>query len=150
VARLEKKDGVMAALNLTVPQVNTAKPELGGSDAAFLNHLRFVSMKCRAKPRTDLFEACALLQVSRGASCEAHAETLMRCLGDAMGKRLTLYAPGTTELSFDEAWLLQLGRALKGGDSASAAFLLNSRVAREHRRLVRYLVGRVSEYFPLI
>ena len=26
---------------------------------AFLNHLRFVAMECRVKPRTDLFEACA-------------------------------------------------------------------------------------------
>ena len=117
---------------------------------AFLNHLRFKTMQCRAKPRTDLFQACALLQVTRSANYEAHAEALMRCLAEALGKQPRLYAPGTTEMTFDETWLVELGRASARDDQASLSFLLASRVLPEHRRLVRFLLGRISECFSLI
>ncbi|WP_299773670.1 hypothetical protein [uncultured Tateyamaria sp.] len=116
---------------------------------AFINHLRFVSMSCRSKPRADLFEACALLHVTRTASQEAHAEALMRCLSQALGKPARLHTPGTLEMSFDETWLIQLGQAVVRRDEASVGFLLRSRVLPEHRRLVRFLVGRISEYFSL-
>ncbi|WP_299550631.1 hypothetical protein [uncultured Tateyamaria sp.] len=116
---------------------------------AFLNHLRFMSMSCRSKPRADLFEACALLHVTRTASQEAHAEALMRCLNQALGKPARVHAPGTLEMSFDETWLVQLAQEMSHQDEASIAFLLKSRVLPEHRRLVRFLVGRISEYFSL-
>lgn len=117
---------------------------------AYLNFLRFMSMSCRAKPRTDLFQACALLHASRSASREAHAEALMRCLAEALAKQPRLLAPGTVEMSFDENWLVQLGEAIAQEDDGSIAFLLKSRVLPEHRRLVRFLVGRISECFPLL
>lgn len=116
---------------------------------AFINHLRFMSMSSRSKPRADLFEACALLHVTRTASQEAHAEALMRCLSQALGKPARLHAPGTLEMSFDEAWLIQLGQAAVRRDEASVDFLLRSRVLPEHRRLVGFLVSRVSECFSL-
>lgn len=116
---------------------------------AFLNHLRFVAMECRVKPRTDLFEACALLKVERSASRDAHAEALMRCLGEAFGKPARLFAPGTTEQTFDEQWLMRLGMACGQDDEDSVRFLLSSRVAFENRRLVRFLIGRIAECFSL-
>lgn len=120
---------------------------LSPADSAFLNRLRFVAMACRVKPRTDLFEACALLQVDRNASQAAHAEALMRCLNEALGQPARLHAPGSVELTFDEMWLLELGRALARSDNGSAAFLVGRRVQPQHRRLVRFLVGRISECF---
>jgi len=116
---------------------------------AFLNHLRFVAMECRVKPRTDLFEACALLKVERSASRDAHAEALMRCLSEAFGKPARLFAPGTTEQTFDEQWLMRLGMACGQSDEDSVRFLLSSRVAFENRRLVRFLIGRIAECFSL-
>ena len=116
---------------------------------AFLNHLRFVAMACRVKPRTDLFEACALLKVERSASRDAHAEALMRCLSEAFGKPARLFAPGTTEQTFDEQWLMRLGMACGQSDEDSVRFLLSSRVAFENRRLVRFLIGRIAECFSL-
>ncbi|MEL7213168.1 MAG: hypothetical protein AAGK92_10930 [Pseudomonadota bacterium] len=112
--------------------------------------MRFVAMGCRSKPRADLFEACALLQTTRGATQEAYAEALMRCLGEAVGKPVRLHAPGVTELSFDEAWLVQLGIASARGDAASLSFLLQSRVALPHRRLVAFLIKQISECFDRI
>ena len=123
--------------------------QITDSAFAYLNFLRFMSMSCRAKRRTDLFQACALLHASRSASREAHAEALMRCLAEALGKQPRLLAHGTVEKSLDENWLVQLGEAITQKDDGSIAFLLKSRVLPEHRRLVRFLVGRISECFCL-
>ncbi|WP_282127091.1 hypothetical protein [Roseobacter litoralis] len=116
----------------------------------FLNYLRFVAMNCRAKPHTDLFEACALLHTEHDKTQQAHAEALMRCLNEALGKPARLYAPGVTEMTFDESWLLQLCLASARQDRASVYFLVQSRVAREHRRLITFLVhwitGRFSRF----
>ncbi|WP_425037916.1 hypothetical protein [Primorskyibacter sp. S187A] len=116
---------------------------------AVLNHLRFVAMGCRVKRYTTLFKACALLQADKSASLSAHADALMRCLNEALGKPARLMAPGSAELSFDEAWLVQLSEAFARGDEASQTFLLNSRVAREHRRLIGFLMGQITKNFSL-
>jgi len=117
--------------------------KLPAEDAAFLDYLRSVALQCRAKPRADLFRACALLQADRTASRAAHADALMRCLTEALGQPARLHAPGVAELSFDERWLMALRRAIAGKDAGSAAFLLGRRVAAEHRRLVRFLIRRI-------
>ena len=116
---------------------------------AFLNHLRFVAMKCRVKPRTALFEACALLTAQKSAEQAAYAEALMRCINEALGKPARLLSPGVSELTFDERWLIQLARASARGDEDSLRFLLSSRVAFENRRLVRFLIGRIAGDFAL-
>ena len=129
--------------------IRRSQPEtspIEGNALAFLNQLRFAALKCRSRPRGNLFEACALLAVERTQSFEAHAEALMQCLNDALGTRAVLYRPGIEETSFDEAWLLSLASALAEKDHDSAQFLLRSRVTKEHQRHVRFLVGRISEY----
>ncbi|MCV6592987.1 MAG: hypothetical protein OIF48_08560 [Silicimonas sp.] len=120
------------------------------SGQAFLNHLRFTAMACRAKARTDLFEACALLAVDRSQSRKAHAEALVLSLNEALGKRPIFHRPGDAERSFDEHWILQLARVLAQGDEASATFLLHSRVERAKHRHILFLMSRISEHFSLI
>lgn len=139
----------MVPLRKDAPTTPPPPLEVSAEALQFLNHLRFTALQCRAKRRADLFEACALLHASRSASQQAHAEALMRCLSQALGKPALLFAPGTSELSFDESWLLQLGLASAHGDHASLNFLLKSRVAHEHRRLVLFLITRISECFSL-
>ena len=113
----------------------------------FLNYLRFTAMNCRTKPQADLFEACALLQITPDATCQAYAEALMRCLPEALGKPAKLHAPGVSELSFDERWLLQLGLACMAKNEASVSFLLRSRLAHQHRRMVLFLIHQISGHF---
>lgn len=141
----------MTALRLDLaPAARPASnPAPASQDVAFLNHLRFVAMGCRVKPRADLFEACALLHADRTAAREAYSDALMRCLNDALGLRVVLLSPGVAERTFDEDWLISLGRACARRDEASIAFLLNSRVARENRRMIRFLVTRIAECFSL-
>lgn len=131
------------------PRWSEEAPPEGGADA-FLNQLRFVALGCRSKPRTDLFEACALLTMDKSQSIRAHAEALVRSLNDALSKRAILLRPGVKEVSFDEAWLLQLAQALQRGEEASVSFLLWSRVRPEHHRHIRFLVSRISEHFARI
>lgn len=121
--------------------------ELSKECFAYLNFLRFIAMECRAKRRTNLFEACALLRGDHEASLESHAEALMRCLNEALGKPAELRAPGSSETTFDEQWLLQMVLASAQADEASAAFLLRSRVHREHCRLVRFLFAQIAAHF---
>lgn len=137
----------MSLLQLQASTAPSLTPDARREAPTLLNFLRFTALSCRAKPRTDLFHACALLHVSRSRSLEAHAEALMRCLNDAVGKNLRFHAPGTAEMSFDEAWLVQLSDALLRDDDASASFLLRSRVLPEHRRLVGFLIGRIARSF---
>ena len=125
----------------------TDDTSVAGADAAphnLLNSLRYAAMRCRAKPRADLFQACAKLQTSRSVSKEAHADTLIRCLQEALGHPPRLLAPGSAERTFDEAWLEQLGNTIGTGDRDSSAFLLKSRVLPEHRRHIAYLIKRVA------
>ncbi len=140
----------MVSLALPTRLECTPVPDVSPESFALLNYLRFVALECRAKPKSDLFEACALLHGDRTASCAAHAEALMRCLNDTLGTRARLFSPGTTELSFDERWLISLGRAINNNENASVDFLLKSRVKPDDRRLICFLIGRVSNYFPLI
>lgn len=140
----------MVPLTSSVQPESNRAPNIAPIAFDFLNHLRFVAMGCRAKPRADLFKACALLHFNRSDSVEAHADALMRCLAQALGKPARLHAPGTAELTFDESWLVQLKTAVANHDESSLSFLLRSRIVPEHRRLIRFLICHISEHFPLI
>lgn len=130
------------------PETVQRKPQLSPQAYAFMNKIRFVAMRCRSKPKTDLFKTCARLQASRSTSWEAHADALTRCLAEALGTRPRFYRPGAQELSFDEAWLIQLGQSLERGDFANVEFATKSRVLPEHRRLLNYLVSRTWNGMP--
>ena len=135
-----------------LPEQETLRvaPAPSQDQMAFINHVRFVKMACRIKPQTDLFHACALLHVEGNKTKEAHSDALVRCLPEALGTSVRLHAPRVTELSFDEQWLLRMASAIAQDDEPSVGFLLRSRVAPEHRRLIRFLVGRISECFSLV
>ena len=109
----------------------------------FLNLVRRAAMDCRTKPRADLFRACALLQVDRIASQQAHVEVLVRCLPQALGKQARTFAPGVSETTFDEAWLCQIRSALLRDDLDSVHFLIASRVTRELRRQIKFLIAHI-------
>lgn len=136
-------------LGLEIHPDTTPKRPVTNEALSYIDHLRVTAVKCRAKRKTGLFEACALLHMDRGVSQEAYSEALMRGLNEAVGTQTRLLAPGTPELTFDERWLVELGRSIGRGDEASVSFLLQSRVAKEHRRLICFLVGQISECFHL-
>jgi hypothetical protein len=116
--------------------------------SALLKHLRHVARASRCKGYIDLFGACAALSGNRDIAASAASEVLMRCLSQALGRRPLLYREGERETSFDENWLMALARSLQSDDTASATFLLNSRVPIHARRKLVFLLRNVVMQFP--
>ncbi len=126
-----------------------ASPVQDEQAKALLNHLRMIGLRCRTRARTDLFHACAALSHDSTVARTAYAEVLMRCLSQALGRQAILHRPGEAEVSFDEAWLVRLARALNSGDTASATFLLHSRVPTHARRNLVFLLQAITDQFSL-
>lgn len=124
---------------------DTPIPSESGDD--LLDHLRSVARAVRCKSRTDLFCACAALSGNRDEAAQAASEVFMRCLSQALGHRPVLLREGERERSFDEAWIMALSQALQSGDTASATFLLHSRVPAPARRNVVFLMRTLVEHF---
>jgi hypothetical protein len=124
------------------PSVPTVLPPLKGDEAALglINELRLVGLRCRSARKAPPIEACQLI-ADPEASRAVTLDMLMRSLPQALGRPPVLFAPGTVELSFDEAWLLQLVAALRAEDADSAAFLLRSRVPAYARRGLVFLLN---------
>lgn len=114
-----------------------------------INHLRMVALDCRSAARADLFEACALLSHNPDVAKTAHAEALMKCLSQTLGKAPKMLRPGVVETSFDEAWLARLSLAARNDDDASLTFLLRSRVPLHACRNVAFLIRAISDNFSL-
>lgn len=109
-----------------------------------LNALRLAAMRCRARARVDLFNACALLANERAVAAPAYAEALLRTLEQGLSKRPTFYVPGSIDVSFDERWLMTLIFAFRANDLDSAAFLIARRIAPQARRSVGFLAAGVA------
>ena len=139
----------LAQLHPEYEPVPSHQKQVSDEARRMLNHLRMVGMKCRAAAHTDMFEACALLATDKSKARIAHADVLMRCLREAIGKHPTVFSPGTTSLSFDEAWLVELIEAAGRNDQPSFTFLLHSRVQPHARRSMTFLASRIAAQFSL-
>ncbi|QBY01751.1 hypothetical protein E2K80_14305 [Rhodophyticola sp. CCM32] len=124
------------AADLTAPCPKTRNAEV---DRAELAWLRVAGARCRVMRRSDLFQACAVLSLSGEQAALAYAQALFRALPDLLPRGLTLYAPGDSQISFDEAWLLQLLTRARAGDHDSLTFLIGRRIPRYARRQVAFL-----------
>ncbi|MEL7090707.1 MAG: hypothetical protein AAFN94_03125 [Pseudomonadota bacterium] len=122
-------------------------PALDPDQFALLNHIRMAAMGCRAAARVDLFEACALLTLDGETARRTFVSTFVKCLSDAVNKRIIWHRPGTAELSFDEAWVMRVFTAIRDEDRASLDFLLRSRVAPADRRYIGFLLNQISDQF---
>ncbi|PLS22609.1 hypothetical protein [Neptunicoccus cionae] len=118
-----------------------------------LNRLRLSAMRCRARARVDVSEACNLLCVDEAQSELRFEEALLRSLHQGLGRKPRFYAVGAAEESFDERWLLQVLDAAERGDMTSVEFLVRSRIDKTMQRSIRFLirgaVGRFGGRFTL-
>lgn len=137
----------MLSLPISAEPVETPqkKPDIPEEWRSVLNALRLIALECRVAAQTDLVQACALLSESREVARDAYARALIKCLRQAVGTKVTFFRPGTEEVSFDEAWLVQLLASHGRGDTDSFLFLIRSRVARQHQRLVAFLITGFSD-----
>jgi hypothetical protein len=115
-----------------------------GAERAMLDHLRAVARSALIAPPLDLHRACALIPDAAAAPLDGDASLLVRGLDLATARPMTFHPVGAREMSFSEAWLLQLMRALREGDAASALFLVGRMVLRPHRRAILFLAQRYA------
>ncbi|RYH00868.1 hypothetical protein EU805_16255 [Salipiger sp. IMCC34102] len=127
-----------------------AVPLLKADDAPqaeppLLGLVRMSALDCRAAARA---EATACAAIDPAARPDVLATQLVKMLPQFLKRRPVLWRPGTRGMSFDEAWLLALDRAVRRGDRDSERFLLSSRIdaASLHsaRTLVRGLIRRTQ------
>lgn len=127
---------------------NSPPPQIPFAWQGVLNRLRIIALECRAAAHADLFEACALLSHEQDIAHDAHA--LLKCLRQAITRQPTFFRPGTTAVSFDEAWLVQGLAAAKASDHDSFAFLIRSRVPKIHQRHIAFLIKGISDKFSQV
>ncbi len=133
---------IAPAHDLTETRSNpSAVDDLG---QALLDDLRLISRTCRVAARTDLFKACKMLSNKRAVARDAHAYALFRCLPQAANHPMTFYRPGTTEVGFDEAWLMRAIAAKAQDDTNSFIFLIRSRILAQHQRQIAFLVSGIA------
>ena len=121
------------------------RAELSPLQRTALGHLRVAGLACRTRGRSELFRACALLQVEGTRHTAAFADALVCGLPEALGKRPVFFAPGEDEVWFDEAWLLRAIDAHTTGDTDSLAFLIPSRVQPGVRRQIGFLITGLAD-----
>lgn len=114
---------------------------------SMLNHIRLMALKCRSAARSDLFEACALLSMSRSTRSTGFADAFVRCWEQASNQRLRMHSPGVSELTFDELWIMSVARAHVHDDQSSFSFMIQSRVLPHARRNVAFLLARIVDTF---
>ncbi|APE43034.1 hypothetical protein BOO69_06085 [Sulfitobacter alexandrii] len=131
----------MSAVRHRILGAYDCDPEGPPAPTPLLTHLRRVSRDSRCKSFIDLFGACAALSGNREVAAQAASEILIRGLHQALGRRPVFFREGERDTSFDENWLMALARALDTDDTASATFLLHSRVPRHARRNLIFLLG---------
>ncbi|SMX44203.1 hypothetical protein [Actibacterium lipolyticum] len=134
-------------LELQTPLVETPRAPVPFDDEMLqrLNKLRLLAMRCRAAAHLDMFTACALLSQNKDEAASAFAEAMLRTLQQGLGRPAVFYAPGTKEVSFDEAWLLRMMSCVRDGDQASFTFLISSVLDQSMRRSVAFLVRGLAE-----
>lgn len=87
-----------------------------------------------------------MLCTDRARSRATFREALLRTLTEALGRRPVFYRAGSTDISFDEAWLMAVVEAIDRADSSSLAFLTGSRLRSHTRRNIAFLVnGSISD-----
>ncbi|KJZ17881.1 hypothetical protein TW80_16735 [Loktanella sp. S4079] len=132
------------------PSAEPKQPDMAAQWRDVLNALRVIALECRVAAQMDLFKACALLSTQPETARDAHARALIKCLRQVTSRTTTFFRPGTEEISFDEAWLVQALSAIKRGDGDSFSFLVRSRVPREHQRHIAFLIKGISEQFSQV
>ncbi|WP_187430783.1 hypothetical protein ROLI_020140 [Roseobacter fucihabitans] len=135
---------------LPLPDHGFQAPAVPDTQRDLLNRLRLVGMGCRVAAHTDLFEACALLSLDGEDAKRTYLGTFVKCLSDAVCKRIIWFSPGSREMSFDEAWIMRCLTSIQQKDTASLDFLLRSRVTPADRRYIGFLMARVSEKFSQV
>lgn len=74
---------------------------------------------------------------------------LFHHLPKALGKRVQIFEPTATDLSFDERWLLGALEAIRANDPARYRFALHSRMSREKAAALHFILCKAAHSLDL-
>ena len=137
---------VMNALLKLPVQNDRPAPSVPDHVRALLNKVRFFATTCRASSRLDIFAACAVLDPNETRAEAVQIKTLLRVMGQALGKEPIFLRPGEDTASFDERWLIAALMAKVARDEDSFAFLIASRVEPSKRRVFGLLLSGLAGF----
>ena len=118
--------------------------DIPGENSGLIDFLRVTHQLCRTKPKIDFIRACDVLKAREEAALSAYVETLIRGLPAALQRVIKFHNPGSSEMSFDEAWLMRTIQSHIVRDENSLAYLLTSRVRPEARPHLVFLIEKIS------
>lgn len=116
------------------------------AERARLDALRGLAVSSRLRPAIhDLTRACALLLAEPELAAGQFGVAFFCGLRTAAVRAVRLRPAGSSSVSQDERWLLQLVARLKAGDETSARALIGFRVMRPCRRLMLFLARGLAK-----
>lgn len=110
-------------------------------DRPRLEWIRIAALECRLARKATPESLCGLVTEADDGSGTGYLRALLRLLPVALDRRMVFRRPGTTDPTFDEAWLLRLLSSVEDRDVDSLIFALASRVPRHFHGQVKFLAG---------
>ena len=99
-----------------------------------LEAIREHAKQARSLPKIDVFKACELVQLDIELVTPELLSIFVRSLPQAFGRPTHFFSSGSSELSWDEKWLISLVSAISRADYDSVHFLIKTRIKPTHQK----------------
>ena len=99
-------------------------------------------------PKIDVFKACELVQLDIELLTPELLSIFIRSLPQAFGRSTHFLPTGTSELSWDEKWLISLVSAISRADYDSVHFLISEALSLFTRNLASLLRCTFGKLLP--
>ena len=115
--------------------------KLSSDEIQLLEAVREHARQARSLPRIDMFKACELVQFDIELVTPEIINIFVRSLPQAFGRPTHFFPTGTSELTWDEKWLISLILAVSRADYDSVNFLIKTSVKPIHQQQCRSIVS---------
>lgn len=115
--------------------------KISSNELQLLEAVREHARQARSMPKIDIFKACELVQFDIELVTPEILNIFVRSLPQAFGRPTHFFPTGTSELSWDEKWLISLILAVSRADYDSVHFLIKTSVKPIHQQQCRSIVS---------
>ena len=115
--------------------------KISSDEIQLLEAVREHARQARSLPRIDMFKACELVQFDIELVTPEILNIFVRSLPQAFGRPTHFFPTGTSELTWDEKWLISLISAVSRADYDSVHFLIKTSVKSVHQQQCKSIVS---------
>ena len=115
--------------------------KISSDEIQLLEAVREHARQARSLPRIDMFKACELVQFDIELVTPEVLNIFVRSLPQAFGRPTHFFPTGTSELTWDEKWLISLISAVSRADYDSVHFLIKTSVKPVHQQQCKSIVS---------